>query len=164
MKRNEKSRKETARESVLGVDFCKATKLHPKMFDVVSYLLIKTAMRLKAQVDAKFEPFGIVSPQFGMMRLLSFEGALTQVELGEYMMIDKATMVRLLDGLEERGYVKRVPSATDRRAKLIELTASGLKQMEKMLSIRNEVEKQFLSILTAAERDQLKEIMKKLMA
>lgn len=50
---------------------------------------------------------------------------LTQRELAERLSADPPYVTLMIDDLEERGLVRRKPHPTDRRAKLVELTASG---------------------------------------
>ncbi|MGV3551026.1 MarR family winged helix-turn-helix transcriptional regulator [Rhizobium sp.] len=52
----------------------------------------------------------------------------TQKALAEELEIEAATLVGLLDGLEQAGSIIRVAVEGDRRAKRVELTAEGQKQ------------------------------------
>jgi len=49
----------------------------------------------------------------------------TQRELAERLSADPPYVTLMVDDLEKRGLVRRKPHPTDRRAKLVELTASG---------------------------------------
>jgi DNA-binding MarR family transcriptional regulator len=49
----------------------------------------------------------------------------TQRELAERLSADAPYVTLMIDDLEKRGLVQRKPHPTDRRAKLVELTASG---------------------------------------
>lgn len=53
------------------------------------------------------------------------EGAHTQRELAARLSADPPYVTLMIDDLEKRGLVQRKPHPTDRRAKLVELTASG---------------------------------------
>ena len=53
-------------------------------------------------------------------------GPQTQRELAEGLSADPPYVTLMVDDLEKRGLVRRKPHPTDRRAKLVELTASGL--------------------------------------
>ena len=52
-------------------------------------------------------------------------GPQTQRELAERLSADPPYVTLMVDDLEKRGLVRRKPHPTDRRAKLVELTASG---------------------------------------
>jgi DNA-binding MarR family transcriptional regulator len=51
-------------------------------------------------------------------------------ELADRARMTKPSMLELVDGLEQRGYVERTPDASDRRAKIIRLTPRGLAAFE----------------------------------
>jgi DNA-binding MarR family transcriptional regulator len=159
MKRNPKSRK----SSLETVPPDCPVKIHPHLTTYIGYCLHKVALRLRANLDARAARFGMVSPQYGMLVILSLEGVMKQNELGSYMAMDKATMVRMLDGLEDLGYIRRRPSDEDRRAKLVELTADGRKVITALHKLREEAEKEFLSPLSTSERAQLRDLVLRLM-
>jgi DNA-binding MarR family transcriptional regulator len=138
-------------------------KIHPKLLSHVGYCLHKVALRFRSAADEELKAYGLVGPQFGILKLLTMLGDLTQIELGSHMIMDKATMVRMIDGLEEKGYLLRTNSTRDRRAKILRLTPAGKKMMVKLDKIRQKVEDEFLKPLSATERAQLKKIVTKLL-
>lgn len=87
---------------------------------------------------------------------------MTQNELGAYVGVDKATMVRFIDGLEEKKWVLRVPNKEDRRANHLEITRAGKQAIQKLDELRKQAEKEFLSPLNESERNQLRTIVNKL--
>ncbi len=93
-----------------------AVAIHPELQDFLGYAMSKLAMRVRSRMDELVSRYGIVAPQCGILKMLHRVGPMTQVELGSYMMIDKATMVRFLDGLEELGLAVRSTHDSDRRA------------------------------------------------
>jgi DNA-binding MarR family transcriptional regulator len=55
----------------------------------------------------------------------------TQTELARIIGLDKTTMMVALDELERDGLAERKPLATDRRARVVAVTASGRKLLRK---------------------------------
>jgi DNA-binding MarR family transcriptional regulator len=55
----------------------------------------------------------------------------TQSELAELANMDKTTMVVTMDALEQAGLAERVLSSSDRRARIVRVTAEGEKMLEK---------------------------------
>ena len=49
----------------------------------------------------------------------------TQATLAESIGADKTRIIPVLDELQRRGYIERVPDPDDRRARLLEITESG---------------------------------------
>jgi DNA-binding MarR family transcriptional regulator len=52
-------------------------------------------------------------------------GGMTLNDLAAFLYIDKSTASRVVDALERKGYVTRLPHPQDRRAVLLEATPSG---------------------------------------
>lgn len=156
--------KETLRQALESGDLSqlKPVKIHPEMKEFLGYCLSKLALFVRSKMDQSLSEFGVIAPQCAMMSLLSKVGPMTQIELAEYIAIDKATMVRMLDGLEERKYVTRETHATDRRAKTLKLSQAGEKVVAEFHQRRIAAENEILKPLTAAERKTLKELVRKL--
>lgn len=136
--------------------------VHPQLRGYTGYCFCKTAARFRSLIDEALASYGVIAPQLGMLSLLRDLGPMNQIELGQVTRIDKATMVRMIDGLESKGYLSRVSAANDRRAKRLELTALGASHLKKMILLREATEERFLSVLKKTERTQLKEIIRKL--
>ncbi|HEY0510923.1 MAG TPA: MarR family transcriptional regulator [Thermoanaerobaculia bacterium] len=51
--------------------------------------------------------------------------SMTLNDLAAYLYLDKSTASRIVDALERKGYVVRLPHPTDRRAALLEATPEG---------------------------------------
>lgn len=65
-------------------------------------------------------------------------GPQTQRELAERLSADQPYVTLMVDDLEKHGLVRRKPHPTDRRAKLVELTASGRKAAARADAILDE--------------------------
>ena len=73
----------------------------------------------------------MLSPeQFLVMDTLWDEGVLTQQQIADITMRDKNSIVKLIDGLENRKLVKRVSNPNDRRQNLIKVTSQSLRIKE----------------------------------
>ncbi len=84
--------------------------------------------RFKQYLTSIFHKQGYnISPeQFLVMDALWDNGVLTQQEIANYILKDKNSVVKLIDGLEKRGLVKRVVNKQDRRQNLIELSLDAM--------------------------------------
>lgn len=72
--------------------------------------------------------------------------------------------VRLVDQLAARGFVRRRPSARDRRAVAIELTPKGRRQAARIAEARHHALEEALAPLSDGERERLGELLGKLVA
>ena len=130
----------------------KAVEIQDSLKVYFTYCLYKSALKLRYFLDRALDKHGLVAPHLGVIRLLNFSGSLSQSEIGKELDIDRASMVKLIDCLEKRGYVARVTSAIDRRVNKISLTAAGRKVFEKATRLREQVEDEFLAPLTTEEK------------
>ena len=71
-------------------------------------------------------------------------------------------MTSRLDKLEHAALVRRLPDPADRRALLVELTPSGRELVERSMASLVQMRADQLHALTAAERRQLIETLRKL--
>ena len=139
------------------------TVVHPALKAFFSYRFFKLAMRLRASVNEALCAHGLVAPQLGLLRVLDLSGPASQVDLGRDLGIDKASMVKWLDGLEKAGCLKRVADTKDRRIKRISLTPKGKAKLSLGAKLREGVEQQFFSPLTESEREALEKTLAKLL-
>lgn len=140
-----------------------SSKVHPALKAYFSYCFYKSAFKLRENLNTQLLKMGLIGPHLGILRLLQIDGSLSQIDLGECMGIDKATMVKLIDHLEELKLLDRTTSTSDRRLKMIEITQKGHQVLEKASAIRQNTEDQFLSTLNPQEREQLLKIIPKLL-
>lgn len=88
-------------------------------------LMAEVSGRLLAALDDEMTGHGITGAQWViLMRIAGGRGS-TAAELCRFSRYDTGSMTRMLDRLEEKGLIRRVRSATDRRRVLLELTPAG---------------------------------------
>lgn len=78
--------------------------------------------------------------------------------------ISPAAMTGRLDTLAQRGYVRREQSSADRRRVEVELTDAGYDAWRSAMSVVGHEERRILDTLTSTERDQLSELLRRLLA
>ena len=138
--------------------------LGPAIYLHVGICLLKAGLNFRILFNEALKEMGVVPPQFGLLSILRERGNASQIDLGQWMNIDKATMVKMVDGLEDLKYVRRIACSEDRRVKFIELTSSGLTAQKKMNKIHAKVEEKFFRNLSEKEKKSLGEITRKLMS
>ncbi len=79
--------------------------------------------------------FNITPEQFLVMDALWNDGTMSQQQIAQTIMKDKNSVVKLLDGLEKKNLVTRVPDKVDRRQNLIEVTPYALEVQEKIKEV-----------------------------
>lgn len=118
------------------------------------------------RINPLFAQFGLQPGEFDVLATLRRSGkpyALTPTALYEDAMISSGSMTNRIDRLEQAGLVSRKANPGDGRATLVMLTRQGLKRIDEALvaHLRNQAE--VLSPLTAAEQEQLGDLLGKLL-
>jgi len=93
-----------------------------------------------------------IGPFFPVMVIIDkTNGTLTQQEIADSLQLDKTYVLRIIDNLSEKGYIKRTEKPDDRRAYIIKLTAKGTKVLPEIYEAVKEMNKTALSGLTAKQ-------------
>jgi DNA-binding MarR family transcriptional regulator len=122
--------------------------------------IVRTADLLVKHIADLVEPFGL-SPSSGLvLGILADAGSpLPPNQIAERLIISRATVTGLLDSLERRGYVRRMPHSSDRRMLLIELTDAGRQVALEFRLVVHQNEKRWLAALDEQEQDRLIELL-----
>jgi len=96
--------------------------------ELFSVLNGKLSMIINRYLFGKFKEanLGVTVEQWTVLSCLWEQDKVTQQKLSEITFRDNPSMTRLIDNLEKRDLVVRVPDLTDRRANLIHLTQKGI--------------------------------------
>jgi DNA-binding MarR family transcriptional regulator len=126
-------------------------------------LLGQASHALNTELTAGLTGAGI-SPRAHCVLRHALEGELTQSELAEQCGLDKTTMVVTLDELEQAGLARRRASHTDRRARLVWVTAAGKRKVAQADAIVERIVSDVLSSLPESERRAFTDGLKHLVA
>ncbi|WP_461210138.1 MarR family winged helix-turn-helix transcriptional regulator [Desulfocurvus sp. DL9XJH121] len=104
-------------------------KINPQCKDLAEAIQ-NTAKELRGSIDQAFKPYGMSRSRWLALAILHNEGqGLPQKELAARMGVEGATLVRMLDGMEKDGWVRRRVSPEDRRVNLVEIQDKALSFM-----------------------------------
>jgi MarR family transcriptional regulator for hemolysin len=117
----------------------------------LSFLLDHTSHVLRTQMAAALEEIGLTARMHCVL-VHALEEERTQIQLAEIGDMDKTTMVVTVDALEKAGLAERRPSSTDRRARIIAVTAKGAEVAKRSQAIADRVHSAALSALPEDER------------
>ena len=118
----------------------------------------QTSMALFAQ---ELGDYDVTSLQFAIMQALVDEPGADQITVAQRVALDAATSGSVIMRLEDRGWLRREPSPTDRRRKLLWLTEQGEKMAMEMKKPAKNVQQRLLAALSEAERVQFVAILKR---
>ena len=117
------------------------------------FLLNDVARLLRTSYDRRIRKLGLTRAQWWVLTHLYRGDGVSQTELAETLEIEKATLGRLLDRLEAKGWVRREHDATDRRVWRVHLTDEVEPALRTMRTIAAELRRDALSGVSAAERE-----------
>jgi DNA-binding MarR family transcriptional regulator len=84
--------------------------------------------------DTLFSPYGVTTDQYSLIRAVQREPGIRQADLGSVIFAEPNTVTAMIRLLEKRGILRRRPSPTDKRAKLVQLTTRGEMIMQRLAS------------------------------
>lgn len=125
---------------------------------------IRYAYRIfvKALAD-ELGPYRITTGQWSALRVLWEQEGLSQVELAQRMMVEKASLTAVLKAMAGQGLITRVRNADDRRKLNIYLTASGRRLKGKILPLIGKINKRATRRLSSPEVRQLQALLARVM-
>src|SRR5262245_6631521 len=93
--------------------------------------LHSAAIHLLRRLRVEDKAMGLSAPRASALSVLVFRGPVTMSTLAEAEQVRRPTITRLVDSLERRGLVRRVPDAGDGRVQLVEATVAGKRLLHK---------------------------------
>ena len=112
---------------------------------------IKTAEILFDRIGRLLRPLHVSSAGGLVLGILRDHGAMSPSELGERLIVTRATVTGLVDSLQAQGYVERSPNPTDRRSLVVRITPKGIAVIQQVRTIIHRHEKAWLSALSDAD-------------
>jgi len=127
--------------------------------------LVETYCALLDKGTPHIRSLGLTCSQFDVIATLGDTEGMTCKELSEQTLVTKGTLTGVLDRLEKKGLVARVPSREDRRSIFIRLTPKGDALFQKVFATHIHYMKPYFErALTAAEATKLRELLLRLKA
>ena len=110
--------------------------------------------RLRQAVDSELHAYGLTEATWRPLAYLGRLGeGIRQKELAQALGIEGPSLVRLLDGLERRGFIERREDEADRRARGIYLTPTGRELQKRVLGISGAIQRRLLAAVQPADLD-----------
>ena len=118
------------------------------------FILNDVARLMRTTFDRRVKALGLTRSQWWVLNHLFRNDGVTQSELADILEVKKATLGRLLDRMEQKGWVRREGHAGDRRAKRVFLTDEVEPAIKTMRAAAAEVRREAMSGLSSAGQDQ----------
>ncbi len=114
---------------------------------------VRDGLARRLEEDLAESGYPINLSQFLVLRKLDVLGPMSAIDLARAVDHNPGAMTRLLDRLEQMGYLRRTPHAEDRRTLRIELTDAGLALSHELRACGERIAEYALRNLAPAERN-----------
>jgi len=128
----------------------------------IGYLMSRATASNRLQLERRFEGEDINFTQWRVLMCLRDGLANTCADVSRELAHDKGSMTRLIDQLEERGFLKRRRDQEDRRIVFLTLTPSGRAAVNRLVPKLVDYYNQLLTGFTQQEVKVLTQLLKKL--
>ncbi|MCW5655266.1 MarR family transcriptional regulator [Hydrogenophaga sp.] len=102
--------------------------------------------------------FDLTSVQFAALDAIHTQPGIDQARVAEMIGYDRATIGGVIDRLEQKGWILRVVSERDRRARELSLTDEGERIRSALLPIVRDLQDEILAPLGSADRARFLEL------
>lgn len=100
-------------------------------------------------------PFGMTSVQFAALMALRSNPGADATRLSALIAFDRSTIGDVLDRMEAKGWIRRGPSPTDRRIKLLTLTPEGDALLRQAEPVVERVQQRLLEPIAPSDRTEI---------
>jgi len=107
---------------------------------------------------------GLRSYHYRLLAALDEWGPASQAELGRSTGIDRSDVTAALVDLEGRGLVRRDVDQEDRRRNVVSITAAGVRHLEVLDGVIDQIQERLLAPLSEGERRQFITLMRRVAA
>src|SRR5262245_22148056 len=119
----------------------------------LGFVLFDVTRLLRKRFDRRARTIGLTRAQWSVLAHLSRNEGINQAALADILEIEPITLVHQLDKLEAAAWIERRLDASDRRVRLLFITATGRKILEKMHELGAATRLEALAGIPAAEHD-----------
>ncbi len=123
------------------------------------FILNDVARLMRVAFDRRVKSLGLTRSQWWVLNHLFRNDGATQSELADILEIEKATLGRLLDRMETKGWIRREGHATDRRIKRVFLTEEVEPAVKAMRTAAAELRRDALVSLDATDRERFVDML-----
>jgi MarR family transcriptional regulator, lower aerobic nicotinate degradation pathway regulator len=123
------------------------------------FLLIRLGMEFKSRAMAALTKDGVSQYHYSVLALLDEQPSETQAAIADALGLDRSQLVRILDGLEDRGLIARHRDRIDRRRHMVSVTEDGRRQLGELRRTIDRLEAELLEPLAPADRKTLHDLL-----
>jgi DNA-binding MarR family transcriptional regulator len=119
-------------------------------------------VRSQKVLDRLLAPYGSSAARYALLAHIASHDGVRSADVIKAFALSPRTVTEAIDALEADGLIQRHADASDRRAKVLKLTAAGAKLYRKLEPVLERYRERLLGSLSTAERKQLGQMLGKL--
>ena len=113
-------------------------------------------------INESLHPYSLNKSQMEVLLLLKWKDGRSQAELNEHLLFNKASVTKLLAGLEKTGYIRRCCCSSDKRKNEVHLTKKAEEIFPVIRKIISSWEDMLTDGLTEDEQETFKYLIEKI--
>lgn len=125
-------------------------------------VLMRSSQHVGENIKLRIAKFGLNSSEFGVLELLYHKGEQTIQNIGKKILLASSSLTYVIDKLEKKGLVQRIPCESDRRVIFTAITEEGRKLMDEIFPTNEQDIAELFSVLEPEELAQFIEMAKKI--
>lgn len=131
----------------------------------ISILVKKSSLIFDKLSNQLLTPYALTGSQFKILMVLYRmpEGSVRQADIEAKFSMTNPTVIGLVQKLEAKGLVRRMPHPEDKRSKVLVLTERAMAMREELLALAESLERQMTANLSEAECGQLAFLLAKML-
>ncbi len=126
----------------------------------IGYWLTITTQALHRRMSERLAGDGITYRQMQVLAWLKLHGQLSQGVLARKMFVEPPTLVRILDRLEQAGWIERIDDPADRRRRLLRMTELAEPVWERIAERAREIRQAAVEHLPEQDVAELKRLLR----
>jgi len=136
----------------------------PPRRQFTSFLLAQVGAHAATRFAERLLPLGFMPHHAGILRMIATSPGLSQQQLAKRLGIFASRLVAILDEMEKRGLLERLPSESDRRVYSLQLTQRGHEALGEIAQAARQHQADLCACLSAEEISKLTEFLNRIAA
>jgi DNA-binding MarR family transcriptional regulator len=127
--------------------------------DHLGFLVRRVQLWVFREYSRDLARLDVTLAQYSVLTVVSATPGINQLAVASALSIERAGLGRLIERLEARNLLQRLPSTVDRRSYLLHLTSEGRKALARMRAIVYESEKRLAQKFRPGDYEGLKRML-----
>jgi len=123
------------------------------------YVLLETARLMSKRFDQRARTMGLTRAQCQLLARLAQHEGINQAGLADLLELEPISLARLIDRMEQSGWIERRADPADRRARLLYMTDKARPLFDQVMDVAYAVRAEALEGLESSDRDQLVDLL-----